>query len=92
MAVTPECRKSANSASVHNPAAKGNSNPYSNSAAQLSNLLGDRVTGYDFLANVKLNNLNNIPQSVQDQIDYEYSIVNAFTRLDYQNVETRLIP
>jgi hypothetical protein len=52
--------------------------------------LADRVNSYDFLANVKLNNLNNMPQSVQNQIDYEYSVVNAFTRLDYQNVRDQI--
>ena len=82
--------KSANSASDNNPAAKGGSNPYSNSGAQLSNILGDRVNGYDFLAAVNVNNLNNIPRAVQDQIDNEYAIVNSFTRLDYQNVRDQV--
>lgn len=74
-------------ANINNPAAaKSNSNPYTNPAAQLSNILSNRSGNYGLLTAINLNSLKNIPQSVQNKIDREYATVNSFTRLNYQNV------
>jgi len=83
--------KATGRANLNNPASDSqNSNPYSNPAAQLSNILSDRTQSFDLLANINLNSLSNIPQSAQAKIDREYATVNSFTRLNYQNIRDQV--
>lgn len=79
--------KSTAKSNINNP--NNLNNPYTNPQNQLSSILGDRANSYQLLDAIQINNLKNIPQSVQNQIDNEYRLVKNFTRQSFEDIRNR---